>query len=75
MAEFVPIGGSGKAGVCGASVVCGVMTCGVEVPVRLPIPSALKTNTSAKPSDDRRKMLDGYWETEADQAKREDDIE
>jgi hypothetical protein len=40
MAEFVPIGGSGKAGVCGASVVCGVMTCGVEVPVKLPMPSA-----------------------------------
>jgi hypothetical protein len=35
-----PIAGVGLAGVCGAALVEGVMTCGVEVPVTPPIPLA-----------------------------------
>jgi hypothetical protein len=38
--EVVPIGGDGFAGVCGAAVVGGVTTWGVEVPVTPPIPLA-----------------------------------
>jgi hypothetical protein len=34
------MGGEGLAGVCGAAVVGGVMTWGVEVPVTLPMPLA-----------------------------------
>ena len=36
--EVVPMGGEGFAGVCGAAVVGGVTTWGVEVPVTPPMP-------------------------------------
>jgi hypothetical protein len=43
-----PIGGVGLAGVCGAALIGGVTTCGVEVPVIPPIPLAALPATGAK---------------------------